>query len=474
MKLIFILIPASIMAQSRQPSPLAIGGQNCGEIRLEKAFPNAGQYMAWRNCENAGEMSMELINDSNDLKAKFSNSGSGSLTLFNSSSAIGMFLSGLGTLNGYNAGIERVRITSSTPRLDLKDASGVNIARMDGTGTGGLFTSAGTDVTLSQTGDSSGGMSLILRNRLAENGLILANPTLDLADVILRGSTGTQRSIRLENRSGSGLTYLESAPEFQFGDMSSYPGGIGFMANPNGAGVYRGDYFQWMGGSSGYLRWSAPSTVTSYALSWPATAGATGDCFKRGSGTTTEWGSCGSGSGVDLTSAQDISGIKYATIEFRAAQLSVRATSGGGNLWQTFTASGSPITQYYPSTSGTPSIDIIGNRSSTNTGAIQFYDQSGNTTLNINGGSSSSFPSISLATATGTMVDIRYGGSLTGGLMSVYTNAGNQAVVIDGGGTNGRIRVSNGSTLQTGVSATVNMSTCTAAVFVMGIYTGGC
>lgn len=72
------------------------------------------------------------------------------------------------------------------------------------------------------------------------------------------------------------------------------------------------------------------------------------------------------------------------------------------------------------------------------------------------------------------MVSLSYGGSLTGGLMSVYTNAGNQAVVIDGGGTNGRIRVSNGSTLQTGFTGTVNFSTCTAGTVVMGIYISGC
>lgn len=476
MKLILILIPAALMAQSRQPSPLAIGGQNCGEVRLEKAFPSGGEYLAWRNCLDGSTMGMELVNNGGTVKARISNSATPNLTMFNSSSQAGSVLSGLGTLTLLNAGIQRVSVIASTPALRLLDTSGAYIAAMDASGAGGVFTSEGTDVTLSQTGDSSGGMSLTLRNRLAENGMILANPTLDLADVILRGSTGTQRSIRLENRSGSGLTYLEGSPEFQFGNMGSYPGGIGLMANANGAGVYKGDYFRWLGSSSGYVGLKAPATAPSIDWTLPSGSGSSGQCWGYSSSGVLAWVSCGGGgSYVDLTTAQSIAGNKFFSDQARSTTFYVSGSLTGGIVQASYLAgSGAGVSEWWSGTSGAKTILIDGFYSgSTDTGAMTFLDPSGGAeTITIRGGSSTTNPQVRLNRG-GTQQALLGASSSVGGFLQIYTSGGNQSVFIDGTG-NGQIRVSDGTSLRTGFTGTVNFSTCTAATVVMGLYITGC
>jgi hypothetical protein len=461
MKTLLLIAALPLLAQQRLSSPVTVGGVNCGEIQLRKQFPNSAQYMAWRNCENVGEMSMELINNANDLKARFGNNTSGTLTLFNASAQAGLQLSGGGIVQGFSSGIQRFNLNSGSGILDLRSASNVNIIRLDASNAGGVFTSAGSDVTLSQTGDSLGGMSLSLRNRFAENGMVLANPTLDLADLILRGSSGTQRSIRLENRSSTGFTLLEGSPEFQLGDMGS-TGGIGFMANANGAGVGRGDYFRLLGSSSGYLGLRGPATGPNIDWTLPSGSGAAGQCWGYSSAGVLGWLTC-SGSApsnmVTTDTDQTISGNKYISTALDSNNIGIRSSAAGlARILLEGNSTSGAVASFY-SGSGATTAQFIGQLPSSNTAGLLFLDPVGSAeTIRIQGGSSSIFPSLAFfrGGSTGLTAGVT---SSTGGYINVFTSSGTQVISMDGS-VSGRIRVWDGSTLQTGFTGARTIGGC--------------
>ena len=217
MKLIITLIvlAAGLHAQQSLSSPATVGGLNCGEIRLREAFSSGAEYMAFRNCEEAGEMGIRLENSAGQLKARFGNAASGSFGLYNSAQELGAFLSASGSFSLYGSGVlERIRINTDgfrswTPAgfdaIRTDSSSGYGLARwfnagservrVDASGTGGLVTSAGNELVLEQTGDAVGFTRFRLRNRFAENGIVVEVGAVDLADIILRGSSGAQRNI---------------------------------------------------------------------------------------------------------------------------------------------------------------------------------------------------------------------------------------------------------------------------------------
>lgn len=79
-----------------------------------------------------------------------------------------------------------------------------------------------TELVLEQLGDTFGRTRFYLRNRLGFNGVMIENPDLDLADILLKCSSTVHGLLRYEHRNG--VTVHESnqtAGEFQF-----WPNGI--------------------------------------------------------------------------------------------------------------------------------------------------------------------------------------------------------------------------------------------------------
>jgi len=246
---------------------------------------------------------------------------------------------------------------SGQPLMRMFNASGTQTLGIDGSGSGLAVTSSGNEIAFTQTGDSVGDTVVRIRNRTHENGVVVENLSENLADVVFKGNSGVVRSIRMDARTS--FNYLESStPEFQFGDMPNSPGGIGLLANANGAGVYKGDYFRWLGATSGYVGIKAPSTVTSYTWTLPA-ADSAGPVCSDGAGNLSI-GSC-SGSSSILTT----------TVFIR---------NGSGNDVHRFgTLGGQRGYSYVFNTSGNPGIQMDGgNPSSSLPPGIQFYGNFGN------------------------------------------------------------------------------------------------
>ena len=66
------------------------------------------------------------------------------------------------------------------------------------------ITTAGTELVLSQTGDTYGATRARLQNRNGVNGILIENAGLNLADNALKSSSGNIATLRLESRGGAG------------------------------------------------------------------------------------------------------------------------------------------------------------------------------------------------------------------------------------------------------------------------------
>jgi len=111
----------------------------------------------------------------------------------------------------------------------LVNPSGTVTLRSAGTNT---ITTAGTEAILEQTGDASGTTRIRVQSRSGVNGLLIDNPTLDLADLVLKGSAH-QFVMRMESRAGSAVLSASALPEFQFG----VAGTPTFVANSQAVGL---------------------------------------------------------------------------------------------------------------------------------------------------------------------------------------------------------------------------------------------
>ncbi|HEU4729982.1 MAG TPA: hypothetical protein VFT22_18925 [Kofleriaceae bacterium] len=97
------------------------------------------------------------------------------------------------------------------------------------------ITTTGTEIVLEQTGDTSGTTRVHVQSRGGVNGLLVDNPSIDLADVVLKGSAH-QFAIRMESRAGNPILSGLALPEFQFGTagsptvvVNSTTVGVGFL-----------------------------------------------------------------------------------------------------------------------------------------------------------------------------------------------------------------------------------------------------
>lgn len=361
----------------------------------------------------------------------------------------------------------RARLNVSTSvAFQANNSSGSSRVVIDGSGTGGRITSAGDEFVIEETGDSLGTMRFRLRNRTGGNGFLVENAAVDVVDQMMTGSSGTMRTMRLENRTGFGFTYLESSPEFQFGDLvTSYPAGIGLLANSNGAGVNKGKYFRFLGSSSGYAALKAPASVTSYTLDLPSATGTAGQCLYLVTTSTLGWTTCGGGgSYVDTTTNQNISGTKYTSNAWRGIELGVRSTSTNGNVFQAYISGTAGIAELWPSgTSSFPSTQWTANYSSSGYGALTFNNSSTGAELIKIGGSAGNAITLYQSSGTGAFL----GGNGSGGQLSIYDSTGQEVFRIAGASN----RVWTGSTLATGYTGSLSLGTCTIDVF-RGIITG--
>lgn len=533
--LLIAFVAFAANAQRSLSSPVTIGGVNCGEIRLKEAFATGGSYATWKACQDSfGEVTMSLISATG--VTTFTGIENGNL-LYGSQQFRAVGGTEAKVLINYPSGVPEVSLRdgsganaillkptgivfdqqSSAPAtpstgdvivyaysaksgICSKDSAGTELCLGDvppdivttnttqsisgektfatpvhfaatgvdkflfntisGRGVQQVYNSSGivgvsidgngdvftntTELTLAQYGDSLGSTTLNLQNRFGMNGGSIEVGSLDLADWRMCGSSGGCMTMRHELRFSGGFTFLDgSKKEFQFGDMG-VTGGVGLLVNVDGAGTGKGDYFRFLGSTGGYVGLVAPSSVSSYTLTLPAATGSTNQRLCLTSSTVLGWCSPASASSTMET-----------PVQFQ--------TSGTNKAYFN-TVSSRMIAQFYNS-SGNTGIELDAGASG-GQGQITLRDTSGVQRVKID--SEMEFSNAS------SVVHSELGSSTSfGGYLNLYTNSGNQAVLMDGTG-NGRIRVSDGTSLRTGFTGTVNFSTCTAATVVMGLYITGC
>jgi hypothetical protein len=152
--------------------------------------------------------------------------------------------SGQWTANGsniyYNSGNVSIGTTNSTQALTVAG----NI-QLESTGT--QISTSGTQLLLQQTGDSLGGTSLLLGNRVGLNGALFQNSTIDLVDFGFKTSTSAQTNLRFEHRgAGYQANNNNTTGEIQFindaGNTNNVPLVLGsstiVLAAPNFQGSF--------------------------------------------------------------------------------------------------------------------------------------------------------------------------------------------------------------------------------------------
>jgi hypothetical protein len=344
-----------------------------------------------------------------------------------------------------------------------------------------VYSLSSSGLHLEQRSGALGRSHFYLRNQVNDIGGRLKCDDLDACDIYFQGDTH-QLAIRMEGRAFKLLPAAYGSatdPEFQMGDQASYPAGLSFALNKSAVGVLGGKPLLLIATDGTFTGWRAGTGSENTPYDMPVNAMAAGDCLKGLNATTktTEWGSCGSGSGfVDLTSAQTISGAKYFSTGSDALAFALRASSVGTPAFAAQLGTGGSGEAYWKQSSAGPvTLNVFGNYLSTGPAAMIFQDPgTGADSLVIKGGSSSSNPAITMTRSVGNQVRIS-ANSTDGGTFDVYTSGGTRVISIDGN-SGGRIQVSNGASLQPGLSATFDPNTCTSLTFTMGILTAkaGC
>jgi hypothetical protein len=87
-------------------------------------------------------------------------------------------------------------------------------------GTANSTISGSTGMTIQETGDTYGAVSLSLQNRYGVNGAMFQNSGVDMVDFVFKGLSN-QRNIRYENRSAYAPAGSLTVPMFEFGNPSS-------------------------------------------------------------------------------------------------------------------------------------------------------------------------------------------------------------------------------------------------------------
>jgi hypothetical protein len=167
------------------------------------------------------------------------------------------------------------------------------------------ITSAATELTLEQTGDTLGATRLHLRNRNGSNGAVFENATYDLVDFgfLPNSGAGSQSNFRLEHRASDRIGPSNTAGEFQFINtgaglgvtawFSTGPAQSSFNSGNVGIGVSAPAEKLHVEGNAQvtgnlklksdtafFVNLRAPSTMTAdRTLIFPLTAGASGDAL---------------------------------------------------------------------------------------------------------------------------------------------------------------------------------------------------
>ena len=121
--------------------------------------------------------------------------------------------------------------TPSISPMDVQGQPGLNIPGLSSDGNNGIQISGGgvstpnPQLSLEETGDSMGAVSMSLGNHYGLNGAIIANQSLDLADLAFLPNSNQQTNIRLEHR-----------PGFQKSASNSADGEIQLMSETFGGG----------------------------------------------------------------------------------------------------------------------------------------------------------------------------------------------------------------------------------------------
>lgn len=117
------------------------------------------------------------------------------------------------TINGGTGAGENLTLSSTSNGTKGKIYLGINSTFNESTRT---LSTSGTDLTLQETGDAFGAVSLKLINRNGFNGALFSNDSLDLVDFGFATSTHAQLNLRMEHRSFKLSNVLNTAGELQF------------------------------------------------------------------------------------------------------------------------------------------------------------------------------------------------------------------------------------------------------------------
>ncbi len=102
-------------------------------------------------------------------------------------------------------------------------------------GTANSTISGSTGITIQETGDTYGTVSLSMQNRFGVNGALFQNAGVDMVDFVFKGLSN-QRNIRYENRSQYAPAGTLTVPMFEFGNPASPT----MIVSDNGMAVIQG------------------------------------------------------------------------------------------------------------------------------------------------------------------------------------------------------------------------------------------
>jgi hypothetical protein len=184
------------------------GAASVNSLTVSGAFTSANITGASLNITGAAQVGGALSVSGNTVVSNLSATTitGASLTVTGATSLASLSASGNTTLVGVTG--SSLNITGATALNTLSSTSISNSGNLTITNTGStVFTNniLGTkELILGQTGDEFGASRLLIRNRTAENGIIMEatnGNNIDLVDFILKNNVA-QRNIRLESRSG--------------------------------------------------------------------------------------------------------------------------------------------------------------------------------------------------------------------------------------------------------------------------------
>lgn len=199
-----------------------------------------------------------------------------------------------GSQNGYLSSTDWTTFNGKQAALTLplsvaNGGTGTSNGSISGTGSV-LYTTSGTSLTLQETGDTFGTVSLALENRSGTNGALFTNSSLDLVDFGFVPNSGIQNNIRLEHRSANLIAAGNTRGEFEFFDpvLGGGSGTAYFVTGVTSTVVNVGKFG---------VGTTTPGNAVTVVGSISSSALTSGNCVQAGAGgvLTTVGAACGSG-----------------------------------------------------------------------------------------------------------------------------------------------------------------------------------